>query len=110
MATVNDLDDLTDIACAAFDADPAWNYQYPYRRQYPEDNRSRFRDIYKRILDSEHPEKSQYRVNVVTSRSNEGDSIGKPVALAVWDLLDADVVPGEHSTPKGTDSRGYPFN
>lgn len=48
-ATKEDLDDITTIARAGFPDDPGLDYQFPYRHEYPEDNkvwtRKRFEEL-----------------------------------------------------------------
>jgi len=61
--------------------DPQWDYRFPHRREYPEDNWKCTRQLMSIFLQKRH-----LVINVVTSKSNEDDNIVKPVALAVWDL------------------------
>lgn len=98
-ATADDLDSLADIACAAFPEDPQWDYRFPRRREYPQDNWMCTRQMYNRFLtDSED---NNYLVKVITSQSNEDDRIVKPVALAVWELQYIK----EGAIPRGMSSR-----
>lgn len=81
-ATKEDLEDLTTIAQAAFPDDPQWDYRFPYRDQYPKDNRNWTRRQYREYLDD--PEK--YLIMVITAPDAERPISGKPVALAVWNV------------------------
>ncbi|KAA6413004.1 MAG: hypothetical protein FRX48_02747 [Lasallia pustulata] len=83
-ATADDLDSLADIACAAFPMDPQWDYRFPRRREYPQDHWTCTRAIYNGFLTDSGD--ANYLVKVITSKSNEDDSIVKPVALAIWQL------------------------
>ena len=98
-ATVDDLDSLADIACAAFPTDPQWDYRFPRRREYPQDNWKSTRKIFNGFLTGSGED--HYLVKVITSQSNEDDSIVKPIALAVWELQYIK----EPSITKGTSSR-----
>jgi hypothetical protein len=77
-ATLADLDAITTVAQEGFPDDPEFDYRFPYRHQYPEDNRRWVREEYREYL--EQPEK--YAVVVVTAKDNDD----KPVALSVWDM------------------------
>ncbi len=79
-ATLADLDSLTDIAQAGFPYDPEWNYRFPYRGDYPNDNRKWTKKEYEEYLNQ--PDK--YQVFVATIQDTEGSR--KPIALAVWDM------------------------
>lgn len=77
-ATMNDIEDITDVAQQGFPDDPEFNYRFPFRHDYPEDNRTWVRKEYKEYL--EQPKK--YDVVIITADDN-GD---KAVALSVWDI------------------------
>jgi len=77
-ATLADLDDITTVAQAGFPDDPEFNYRFPLRHEYPEDNRHWVRQEYREYL--EQPDK--YAVVVITAEDNDN----RPVALSVWDL------------------------
>ncbi len=80
LAKPADLDSLTRIAQAGFPDDPEWNYRFPYRREYPDDNWKWTRREYEGYL--RQPEKFIVLVATIgTSGSCE------PIALAVWDTL-----------------------
>jgi hypothetical protein len=95
VATIDDLDDLTKIAQAGFPDDPEFDYRFPRRRKYPEDNWLWTRKEYEGYLNQ--PDK--YAVLLATLPANEsgeqnGDHQQGPdlnrsqpisVALAVWD-------------------------
>ena len=81
-ATMDDLDSLTDIHCAAFSEDPQTEYLYTHRREYPQDYWRCTREMFKNLLTDSRED--HYLVKVITARSNEDDSIVKPVALAAW--------------------------
>ena len=81
-ATTDDLDDLANIACAAFPKDPQWNYRFPHREEFPEDHWNCTRLMYKNLM-----EKEGNVINIVTVPSKEdGKKIGRSIALAVWEL------------------------
>ncbi|CAO2655442.1 Nn.00g105060.m01.CDS01 [Neocucurbitaria sp. VM-36] len=78
-ATTADLDDLASIACAAFPADPQWDYRFPRRKEFPEDTYKCTREGYKSML-----EEDGVIINVITTDVH-GEQ--KPIALAVWELM-----------------------
>jgi GNAT superfamily N-acetyltransferase len=80
-ATNQDLDDLATIACAAFPADPQWNYRFPHRREFPKDNFKCTRETYKSML-----KEDGVVVNVITIDKDDDHQKHKPIALAVWEL------------------------
>ncbi|KAK4145294.1 acyl-CoA N-acyltransferase [Dichotomopilus funicola] len=77
-ATLADLDDLTTVAQAGFPDDPEFDYRFPFRHEFPEDNRYWVHQEYREYL--EQPDK--YAVVVITAEDNDN----RPVALSVWDL------------------------
>jgi hypothetical protein len=77
-ATLADLDDITTVAQQGFPDGPEFDYRFPYRHKYPDDNRRWVREEYREYL--EQPEK--HAVVVVTAEDNDD----KPVALSVWDV------------------------
>ena len=84
-ATKADLDGLTRVAQAGFPDDPEWNYRFPHRKEFPEDNWKWTRREYEEYLDQ--PEK--YAVLVVTLKAAveiDGKVESKLAALAVWDI------------------------
>lgn len=81
-ATVDDLDDLADIACAAFPMDPQWDYRFPRRKEFPEDNWNYTRLAYKNLLET-----SGNIINVITVQTEkDGETVHRSIALAVWEL------------------------
>lgn len=82
-ATKTDLDDITRIAQAAFPDDPEFNYRFPYRNKYPEDNWKWTRLEYEEYLDQ--PEK--YGTLIATAPVQSENQVShRAIALAVWDL------------------------
>ena len=81
-ATIDDLDDLTDIACAAFPMDPQWDYRFPHRKDFPQDHWNHTRMTYKNLLET-----SGNIVNLITVQTEkDGETVHRSIALAVWDL------------------------
>lgn len=81
-ATIDDLDDLTNIACAAFPMDPQWNYRFPHRKEFEKDHWNHTRTTYKNLLAT-----SGNIVNLITVQSEkDGETVHRSVALAVWEL------------------------
>jgi hypothetical protein len=82
-ASKADLDDIAKVAQAGFPDDPEFNYRFPYRHKYPEDNWKWTRREYEGYIDQ--PEK--FAVLVVTVTVSESDkAVERPIALAVWDM------------------------
>lgn len=77
-ATPEDLEDIATVAQEGFPDDPEFNYRFPYRDEYPGDNRKWILQEYKEYL--EQPDK--YAVNIVTASDNDD----RAVALSVWDM------------------------
>ncbi|KAI1456476.1 acyl-CoA N-acyltransferase [Annulohypoxylon moriforme] len=77
-ATSDDLEDIATVAQEGFPDDPEFNYRFPYRGDYPEDNRKWILQEYREYL--EQPDK--YEVIIVTASDNDN----KAVALSVWDI------------------------
>lgn len=81
-ATIDDLDDLADIACAAFPMDPQWVYRFPHRKEYPEDHWICTRLRYKNMIG-----RDDTAINVITiPTKKDEETIHRPIALAVWEL------------------------
>jgi len=79
-----DLDEIVRLVQIAFPDDPEFNYRFPYRDRFPEDNTTGVRREYAAYLDQ--PEKFAVMV-VTTSDTNESEVQGHPIiALAVWDI------------------------
>ncbi len=82
-ATEDDLDDLTRIHVDGFTEEPAVDYCYPLRDQYPQDYWTWTRKEYASYL--EQPQK--YFVHVIEAPSNsDSKAAAKPAGLAVWNL------------------------
>ncbi|RYP61417.1 hypothetical protein DL769_007702 [Monosporascus sp. CRB-8-3] len=77
-ATLGDLDDVLTVVLEGLSGDPKFDYRFPHRDEYPDDNRKWLRQEYKEYL--EQPEK--YALMIMTASDNDD----KPVSLAVWDI------------------------
>lgn len=103
-ATIADLDDMTEIMCSAMPMDPAWNYRFPRRKEFPEDYWRCAREDMKRILDP--GSRSHRSVKVITIPRTDGKG-ERAVALAVWELpflghseiSSNSIAPSFHPTP-----------
>lgn len=84
VATKLDLDEITRVVQAGFPDDPEFNYRFPYRDRYPEDNWTWVRKEYEEYI--EQP--SKFAVMVITTPvgSDSGGVADRVVALAVWDM------------------------
>ena len=81
-ATTDDLDDLADIACAAFPMDPQWDYRFPHREEFPEDNWTYTRLMYKNLMEND-----SNVINIITVPSKKnGEIVRRSIAVAVWEL------------------------
>ena len=81
-ATSTDLDNITAVACAAFPDDPQWDYRFPHRKEFPEDNYKCTKELYKSMLDID-----DIVINVITTSTKENNETKeKLIALAVWEL------------------------
>ncbi|KAF2761731.1 hypothetical protein EJ05DRAFT_183075 [Pseudovirgaria hyperparasitica] len=81
-ATDEDLDHLATIMCAAFPADPQWDYRFPRRKDYPEDHYKATREMCESML-----KEKGVCINVVTTPVKiKGKEYERPIALAVWEL------------------------
>lgn len=78
-ATLDDLEDITTVAQEGFPGDPEFNYRFPYRGEFPEDNRKLVRQEYKEYFE----QLDKYAVIIVGASDNDN----KCVALSVWDIL-----------------------
>lgn len=79
-ATLQDVDSLATIVYEAMPLDPQWNYRYPLRKQFPEDNYGCTRIMMRSMLEDD-----SNIVNLVTFPSPslcEDEEV--PAALAVW--------------------------
>lgn len=81
-ATADDIDDLTDLSCAALPLDPQWDYRFPRRKEYPEDNWKCTRSTYQTFMET-----PGYLINIITiPAEKDGGLVQRAVALAVWVL------------------------
>jgi hypothetical protein len=80
-ATIEDLDAIVDVALAAMPLDPQWNWRFPYRGQYPEDERLFTRTKFEEFLLSE----DRWLVMVVEIPYDGGATV--LVAFSIWDLV-----------------------
>lgn len=81
-ATADDLDDVADIACAAFPMDPQWDYRFPRRKEYPKDNWNCTRLMYKNLMEKGDA------INVITiPTKKDGEEVHRPIAVAVWEPI-----------------------
>ena len=79
-AKLHDLDDLIDIAFAAFPFDPQFDYVHPHWRTYPEHNRAFMREFYTEAL-----EDAKTITNVICVKQIvNGKEEDRPVSLAAW--------------------------
>lgn len=83
-ATIADLDSITEIALAAFLLDSQWHYRFPHRHEFPEDTKNYTKIGYKAFFDA--PKETSY-VIVATVPSLEDPTVTKPVAMAVWEMV-----------------------
>ncbi|KAJ5921078.1 hypothetical protein N7466_009404 [Penicillium verhagenii] len=81
-ATPDDLDSITDVMISAYPVDPQWDYCFPRRREFPEDNWKHTRSMMADLLQRDH-----FVVNVVTDGEKGGIIARKVVSVAVWELL-----------------------
>lgn len=96
--TLADLDSILDIGLAAMPMDPQWNYRFPHRQAYPQDQRDATRERYREFLENSDGRWS------VTVAEMFGSKSGILVAFAVWDidnLREKTTVP----KPQGTQQR-----
>ena len=82
-ANKSDLEDITTVAQAGFPDDPEFDYRFPKRDKYPEDNRKWIRREYQAYL--EQPEKFTVMI-ITTPVEKDGQVASRAIALAVWDM------------------------
>jgi len=82
-ATIADLDDMTEIMCSAMPMDPAWNYRFPRRKEFPEDHWRCVREDIEKIFDPGSRSHRSVKVITIPRTNRKGD---RAVALAVWEL------------------------
>jgi len=88
LAKSDDLDEITNIAIAAFETDPEWQYRFPYRHQYPEDHWACTREPYKQILEAGAGEEGGSLVmHVVTLKTEGSTERARPIAVSIWEHL-----------------------
>jgi hypothetical protein len=83
-ATKADLDDITDVARSGFPDDPEFDYRFPHRHEFPEDNRKWIRREYEQYL--EQPEKFATLIVTATVVSDEGVTRDRAISVGVWDI------------------------
>ena len=83
-ATVEDLDDMTDIMCTAMPMDPQWDYRFPRRREFPDDHRRCTRSMLDSLVNDDA--NSRFVARVITIPCGEEGRRSKAVALAIWEL------------------------
>ena len=72
-ATTDDLDDLADIACATFPIDSQWDYRFPHREEFAENNWTYTRLMYKNLIEND-----DNVINIITTPSRENGAIQQP--------------------------------
>lgn len=82
-ATCDDLKGLMDVVLSAMPQDPAWDYRFPYRHKYPEDEIKYQTLFFKLMVD---PSYEDFEVNVLEAPSLEDPNILRIVAFAIWDV------------------------
>jgi GNAT superfamily N-acetyltransferase len=95
--TLADLDSILDIGLAAMPMDPQWNYRFPHRKAFPQDQRDATRKRYREFLENSHG-----RWSVTVAVMFKGNRV-TPVAFAVWDignLSKETTVPQPQETPR----------
>ena len=75
-ATLEDIEDIATVAQQGFPDDPEFDYRFPKRNEFPEDNRKWIVQEYREYL--EQPNK--YAVVIITASDNDD----RAVALSVW--------------------------
>lgn len=83
VATIADLDAITEVALAAFPLDPQWDYRFPHRHEFPEDNQNYTKIGYRAFFNA--PKGATY-IMVATAPSLEDPAVTKLVAIAVWEV------------------------
>jgi len=80
-ATLNDLEDITNIAISVIPLQPSLLYLYPYFEEYPE-------DIYKYILGQHSDFINSPGVEAIVAEARLNNSTNfTTIAYATWDLL-----------------------
>lgn len=95
--TLADLDSILDIGLAALPMDPQWNYRFPHRQAFPQDQRDATRKRYLEFLKN-----SDGRWLVTVAEMLTGNSVA-PIAFAVWNidnLSEKTTVPQRQKTSK----------
>lgn len=77
--TLSDLESILHIGLSAMPMDPQWNYRFPHRRAFPQDQHDATRRRYREFLADER----RYSVWIAEALENGGLV---PVAFAVWDI------------------------
>lgn len=81
-ATIDDLDDVIDLACATFPMDPQWDYRFPHRKEFPEDHWKCTRLAYQNLMET--PGNVMNIITIPTKK--DGKIVDRPIAVAVWEL------------------------
>jgi GNAT superfamily N-acetyltransferase len=82
-ATCDDLEGLMNVVLSAMPQDPAWDYRFPYRHNYPEDERKYQTLFFKFMID---PSYEDFEVRVLEAPRLDDPSTSMIVAFAVWDV------------------------
>lgn len=82
-ATCDDLEGIMNVVLNAMPQDPAWDYRFPHRKEYPEDER-KFQTLFFEFLID--PSYEDFEVRVLGTPRD--DDAGKSIiaAVAVWDV------------------------
>tara|TARA_R110002060_G_scaffold15727_12_gene21975 strand:- start:2066 stop:2506 length:441 start_codon:yes stop_codon:yes gene_type:complete len=97
-ADKSDLEDITTVAQAGFPDDPEFDYRFPKRDKYPEDNRKWIKREYQAYL--EQPEKFTVMI-ITTPVERDGQVASRAIALAVWDMAVLTEATGGGETSSG---------
>ena len=89
--TLSDLETILHIGLTAMPMDPQWNYRFPHRRAFPQDQRDATRRRYREFLEDER----RYSVWIAEALGAGGLV---PVAFAVWDI--SNLTGGASRAPK----------
>lgn len=90
LAKPSDGNAIADIIISAFPLDPSWDYQYRYRKQYPEIHWRCTRDAFETVLEENGKNsENNFSIYVAETLANEGDVWAgedgrRPVAVSVW--------------------------
>lgn len=79
-ATLDDLDTITDLMVSTMPMDPLWDYQFPYRREFPQDHWQYIRAMIREFFHKDH-----FVVKIVIDEDTDVQP-RKVVAVAVWGI------------------------